>query len=119
MREIKKYQCEFCNKSYSSKRVAENHESNKCFFNPDTKSCVTCEFLLAVSVDQNYLEGGEDRCNTYYEIVCEENHGIVENDDFPWEEDKKHFAYQTNCPFWKKLESVGTYKFGRVLIKKD
>jgi hypothetical protein len=118
MKEIKKYQCDFCNRSYSSKRVAENHELHKCFWNPDTKSCVTCEFLLAVSVDQNYLEGGENKCNTYYEVVCEENHGLEEN-DIPWDKEEKTFRYQTGCPFWKNRESVGTYKFGRAYIKKD
>jgi hypothetical protein len=50
--------------------------------------------------------------------VCEENHGLEEN-DIPWDKEEKTFRYQTGCPFWKNRESVGTYKFGHTYIKKD
>lgn len=42
MKQITKYKCDFCKRSYVSKYKAKEHE-NKCFFNPDVKSCVTCK----------------------------------------------------------------------------
>ena len=41
MKQITKYKCDFCKRSYVSKYKVKEHE-NKCFFNPAVKSCVTC-----------------------------------------------------------------------------
>jgi len=42
VKQIVKYKCDFCKRSYISKYKAREHES-KCFFNPVVKSCVTCK----------------------------------------------------------------------------
>ncbi len=42
MKQITKYKCDFCKRSYMSKYKAREHES-KCFFNPANKACVTCK----------------------------------------------------------------------------
>lgn len=42
MKQIIKYKCDFCERSYVSKYKAKEHES-KCFYNPDVKSCITCK----------------------------------------------------------------------------
>jgi hypothetical protein len=44
MEYISAYSCEFCNKIYSKKSTCKAHEQ-KCFFNPNTKSCASCDFL--------------------------------------------------------------------------
>jgi len=44
MKEIKAFKCDFCKKILRSKSGMYLHE-NKCFYNPDSKSCVTCENL--------------------------------------------------------------------------
>ena len=40
-KQVIKHQCNFCIKSWVSKRRAEFHEAN-CFRNPAVKSCFTC-----------------------------------------------------------------------------
>jgi hypothetical protein len=46
MREITVYECEFCNKrKYAYKSSAKKHE-NKCFWNPETRSCMTCKHYM-------------------------------------------------------------------------
>lgn len=46
MKIIQAYQCEFCPKSsaYVSKTACQAHET-RCFDNPATRSCATCEHL--------------------------------------------------------------------------
>jgi len=44
MQKITAYKCDFCNKFLRSKMGIKLHES-KCFYNPASKSCVTCEHL--------------------------------------------------------------------------
>jgi hypothetical protein len=46
MREITAYNCDYCNKIYSIKSQCKAHEK-KCYYNPDTKSCASCIFLLS------------------------------------------------------------------------
>lgn len=42
MKQITKYKCDFCKRSYINKYKAREHEK-RCFFNPAVKSCVTCK----------------------------------------------------------------------------
>jgi hypothetical protein len=44
MKEIKAYQCEWCNKITKSKSGINKHE-NKCYKNPSLKSCYNCKYL--------------------------------------------------------------------------
>lgn len=46
MREVTVYECEYCNKrKYAYKSSAKKHE-NKCYWNPKTKSCMTCKHYI-------------------------------------------------------------------------
>ena len=46
MREVTVYECEHCNKrKYAYKASAKRHE-NKCYWNPKTKSCMTCKHYI-------------------------------------------------------------------------
>lgn len=38
---ITRFKCNHCKTSYASKYDAAKHEK-QCFFNPDAKSCITC-----------------------------------------------------------------------------
>lgn len=44
MKEVKRYQCDHCNKVLAKKSAMVKHETI-CFFNPESRSCVTCEHL--------------------------------------------------------------------------
>lgn len=56
--EIKMYQCSYCRKKYTNRSQAQKHE-DICFYNEDTKSCITCIY-------QNYnIDNDKDWC---YEI---------------------------------------------------
>lgn len=41
MKEIKAFQCDYCNKYYKHKSSAKRHE-NICYRNPQVKACLTC-----------------------------------------------------------------------------
>lgn len=41
MKEIKAFQCDYCDKYYKHKSSAKRHE-NRCFKNPKVKACLTC-----------------------------------------------------------------------------
>jgi len=42
MKEIKAYQCDHCVKYLKTKHLIKKHEA-RCFYNPATKSCITCD----------------------------------------------------------------------------
>jgi hypothetical protein len=44
-KQVIKYQCNFCIRSWVSKKRAETHEA-KCFRNPAVKSCFTCIYAI-------------------------------------------------------------------------
>lgn len=43
MKPIEAYKCEFCGKVYELKSSCSSHQ-NRCYFNPKTRSCASCEF---------------------------------------------------------------------------
>ena len=43
---IQKYQCLFCNALFSTEEKAIEHENN-CIYNPETKKCGTCKYLIS------------------------------------------------------------------------
>lgn len=44
MEEITAYKCDHCGKVYQNKGSCAKHEK-RCFFNPITKACASCEYL--------------------------------------------------------------------------
>jgi NAD-dependent SIR2 family protein deacetylase len=76
-KEIIRYQCEHCHKKvYASKYRTRDHEKI-CFFNPEAKSCITCNNNAA-------NEDGEAWCETLHKDIFVKGHPIV------------------NCPYWAK-----------------
>jgi hypothetical protein len=43
-KKVTKYQCNYCKKCWVAKSRANKHE-NRCFKNPEVKSCATCNHL--------------------------------------------------------------------------
>lgn len=53
MEKIEAFGCGFCAKVYREKKVAIAHEK-RCYFNPETKSCVTCQNLFSGSCSEGH-----------------------------------------------------------------
>ena len=62
MKQIIAYRCDFCKKVTVRKDKAKLHELG-CFKNPESKSCITCEFLS----DRLWLNA-EERIATEHEM---------------------------------------------------
>lgn len=45
MKEVVAYKCEHCRKVSENKAYIKYHEK-KCYYNPETKSCATCRYLI-------------------------------------------------------------------------
>ena len=68
MEKIEAFACGFCSRIYGLKNVAIAHE-RKCYYNPDTKSCVTCKNFVGkdccsagISIENNRLK---TRCSDH------------------------------------------------------
>ncbi len=79
MKEVIRYQCEFCEKKYyKNKSSAASHEK-KCYYNPKNKACATCvnaewstnTVYVPPQGDQNYGDADYEEtilyCNRYNE----------------------------------------------------
>lgn len=72
---IQKYQCLFCNALYNTEEKAEEHEDD-CKYNPETKKCGTCVYLVADyygnwGCDCRPLRDGADTYKYYdEELTC-------------------------------------------------
>lgn len=80
MKEIKAYQCDYCDKYYKHKSSARRHEK-QCFRNQDNRACLTC--------------GNFDNLETteYGEPYC---HG--------YEKSMKRFDFKYGCVRWTPVE---------------
>ena len=47
MHEVLAYHCDYCSKVYNTKKQTKQHEK-KCYYNPETKSCASCDFIEMV-----------------------------------------------------------------------
>jgi len=52
MRKITVFECEFCNRTNKRKGRMKEHE-DKCFKNPESKSCITCKNMVLSGFIQN------------------------------------------------------------------
>jgi hypothetical protein len=55
MREINAFKCDYCGKVYTTSKTCKAHEKN-CYYNPDTRSCASCEHL---GLEKKYINPGE------------------------------------------------------------
>lgn len=98
MEEIKAYKPSCCNKAYIYKSSAKRHE-NKCFKNPDNRSCLSCgNFIkdsntIYVRPVDGHDYGDDDYEEPYWYCNHDENiHGNAEVDY------SKEFQY--HCKHW-------------------
>ena len=86
-REIIRFQCIHCNKKvYASKYKIRDHEKI-CFFNPDVKSCITCNNMRAC----DYCDTGS-WCSAYDKEVLVKGSPI--NNCASWEEKQCECGYE-------------------------
>ncbi len=76
MKKVEAFGCGHCTKIYAIKKVAIAHEK-RCYFNPETKSCVTCGNLVG-SYDHHCLAGHEIE-NNHLKTRCADH---VVGEDF-------------------------------------
>jgi len=85
-KKIEVYECEYCKKKVLRTKSGMKQHEKKCFWNPETKSCMTCE---------NFLNGGHYPTRCYYKIM-----NIVSEYS-----DSKHYEnikkLQTKCKLYK------------------
>ena len=61
---IQKYQCLFCRDMFNTEEKAIEHEDN-CRYNPPTKKCGTCKYLVSVYGNMVCCFEPEDGSSTY------------------------------------------------------
>ena len=93
MYEIKAFHCSYCKKYSSAKSVITKHEP-KCFYNPITRSCVTCVHLL-----QKTQPIGEYPWDTMSVPVCEKEIPF-ESKPIPGLDPLNRYKLNTNCHVW-------------------
>ncbi len=85
MKEIKAYQCDYCNKYYKHKSSAKRHEKI-CFYNPENRACITCDnFKTDYDVRYNYCDYDEKSFDTNEE----------------WSK-----SFQNHCEHWKHRKPI-------------
>jgi len=83
---IEAYECEYCKKKVTRTKGGMKQHEKKCFWNPESKSCMTCE---------NFITGG------HYPSQCKhkEMNKVEEYADSKMRRHIKHL--QTNCNLYK------------------
>lgn len=89
MKEITAYQCDYCNKIYGNPKQAKAHE-RKCYYNPKTKSCATCDNLFLAY--EKVMDGGIIVVPVQY---CKKRIDISQR------------LLKTLCDFWTEKEETG------------
>lgn len=110
------YECSYCNKFRTKKKIyVEDHES-RCFFNPKNKACLTCEFCkrrLRDNEEQHNYFGFVYTCSKYNismfnrtnsKINIDNNTGeiIAEKSRFIRLESEKLIFPTSGCNEWRK-----------------
>ena len=117
MKEIKAYKCGFCNKVYEKRSSCKSHEY-KCYFNPKTKSCSGCAFLLEVAIEVSV--------GTHFEFnACSLNHDIMRKlktkcPDFADKKDMKNilkYEEMSHEHFDKKKAALNALKYFKEIKK--
>ena len=98
MKEIKAYECDYCDKYYKHKGSAKRHE-DKCFKNPKVKACLSCgNFITDYETvyvrphgDQNY--GDADYEERYH--YCGYSGKSFESENM-----NNRQEFQRNCNHW-------------------
>lgn len=82
-RKIEAWECEHCKKKILRTKNGIKQHEKKCFWNPTTKSCMTCS---------NYISGG------HYEHTCVHDHMNTKEE---FRTQRTIEKLQTNCKLYK------------------
>ncbi len=94
MKEIKAFQCDYCDRYYKHKSSAKRHE-NKCFKNPTRKACLTCgNFITDYETVYARPQGDQNYGDADYE--CKYNYCAHSDETF----DGVNQAFQVDCKYW-------------------
>lgn len=85
--EIKAYLCEHCKKKVLRSKSGIKYHEDRCYWNPETKSCMTCE---------NYLQGGHYHNRCYYQHM-----NNISNEDADSQYDVHIERHQHHCDLYK------------------
>jgi len=100
MYEVKAYHCSYCKKYGLSKAWIKKHEQ-KCFLNPETRSCATCENYKIEPVDD------PDEAFELEKPLC------LQKIDLTGPNGK--WALNTNCPLWKEVDDEFLTSYHRLI----
>jgi hypothetical protein len=113
MNQIVAFKCEYCRKIYDNRKQAKAHEK-KCYFNPQTKSCASCQSLHLIEAPSPELNGvfiPVQKCSKGFDVSkrqlktnCEK-HTVSELDE---EFTRNHLKRCRSCFLhWGKREGCG------------
>ena len=88
-KEIKAYKCLFCGRTIAQRARAIRHE-NDCLFNPESKSCPTCEYDYKGYSGYYY---GSANCEPPEPPCC-------------WEDARGESSCKKHCESWKLLKTL-------------
>jgi hypothetical protein len=82
MKQITAFECEYCGKILKTKHAMKTHEP-KCFVNPESKSCITCQsFVVQNCINGKPISDNEELIMQYkVEGTFHINKGDMECDD--------------------------------------
>lgn len=90
---VTRYGCPHCRRTRSSKQAASQH-MERCWWNPDARSCKTCAFYVPPSGGC-----GEQRCNCWSDEECAAGVDLSQYD----REGCVHRALPIGCPTWEAI----------------
>ena len=96
MKEIKAYQCDYCNKYYKHKSSAKRHE-NKCFKNPSNKACLTCGNFVT-DYETVYVPPRGDQ--NYGDADYEQRYNYCDYDGLTFGHEETNKPFEHNCKYW-------------------
>ena len=98
MKEIKAYQCDYCNKYYKHKSSAKRHE-NRCFKNPQNKACLSCgNFITDYNTVYVRPHGNQNYGDADYDVRY--NYCDYTGRSFTDEVVIYRQEFQKNCSHW-------------------
>lgn len=82
---VTRFRCPFCRRTRSSKKRTADH-IGRCWSNPETRGCKTCEHYELVETGEHCFPGRPCNCNDGYEGcavgVSLAGHGTDGDDDY-------------------------------------
>jgi len=106
MKEIKAFQCDYCDKYYKHKSSAKRHE-NRCFKNPENKACLSCaNFVTDYETVYVRPQGNQN----YGDADYEQRYNYCDYDGLTFGHEKTNKEFQINCVNWIPKKEEDEYE---------